>query len=157
MKRLIILIPIILLFTACQNSNGVSPSQNKALNTLAGKKEKKPSFMQNSLDNWLKNEWNPTVSNAKAPKGETKVKIISNEDGTAKLIDVKTDIVLKEMTKKQVTKQKEIQEKYKEEDRNFTLQEYIDKMAVYNSTDISDEKNSHVNKMNNMPVIGSKR
>jgi len=48
-----------------------------------------------------------------------------------------------------------LQEKYKEEDRDFTLQEYVDKMIIYNSTHISDEKSSHLNKINSMPVIGS--
>jgi len=61
----------------------------------------------------------------------------------------------KEMTKEQVEKQKEVLAKYKEEDRAFTLQEYVDKMAVYNSTHVSDEENSHTKKINAMPVIGT--
>jgi hypothetical protein len=112
--------------------------------------------MQNLLDEWLKNEWNPIVSGATAPTGETEVKIVSNKDGSAKLVEAQTGVVLKEMTKEQMLQQEDVQSKYKEEDRNFTLQEYIDKMAVYNSRHISDEKNSHVTKINSMPVIGNK-
>jgi len=155
MKKLLLLIPVVFIFNACSKVDGVNPSKNKALNIVAGKKEKKPAFMQNLLDDWLENEWNPTVSSAKTPTGDTIIKIIPNEDGTAKLVDAKTNVVLKKMTKDQVKKQKEIQEKYKEEDRNFTLQEYIDKLVVYNSTYISDEKSSHLNKINSMPVIGN--
>ncbi|MCF6339343.1 MAG: hypothetical protein L3J10_01135 [Sulfurimonas sp.] len=155
MKKLLLLIPMVFIFNACSKVDGVNPSQNKALNILAGKKGKKTALMQNLLDDWLKNEWNPTVSNAKTPTGETKIKIISNKDGTAKLVDAKTNVVLKVMTKEQVEKQNEVQEKYQDKDRDFTLQEYIDKMAVYNNINTSNEKNSHFNKINNMPVIGA--
>jgi len=155
MKKLLLLIPMVFIFNACSKVDGVNPSKNKTLNIVAGKKEKKPALMQNLLDDWLKNEWSPTVSGTKIPTGDTKIKIIPNEDGTAKLVNAKTNVVLKEMTKEQFEKQKEVEEKYKEEDRDFTLQEYIDKMIVYNNTHISDEKSSHSNKINSMPVIGS--
>lgn len=155
MKKLLLLIPMVFIFGACSKVDGVNPSQNKVVNAVAGKKEKKPALMQNLLDDWLKNEWSPTVSGTEAPTGDTTVKIVPNEDGSAKLVEVKTGIVLKEMTKVQVEKQKEVQAKYQEEDRDFTLQEYIDKMAVYNSTHVSDEKDSHTKKINAMPVIGT--
>ncbi|MCF6308942.1 MAG: hypothetical protein L3J19_00480 [Sulfurimonas sp.] len=155
MKKLLLVIPMVFIFGACSKVDGVNPSQNKVVNAVAGKKEKKPAFMQNLLDNWLKNEWSPTVSGTEAPTGDTIVKIVPNEDGSAKLVEVKTGVVLKEMTKVQVEKQKEVHVKYKDEDRDFTLQEYIDKMAVYNSTHVSDEKDSHTKKINSMPVIGT--
>ena len=154
MKKLLLLIPIAIMLNSCSQVEGVNPSQNRALNYVAGKKEKKPALMQNLLDNWLKNEWTPSVSDAKAPTGQTRVKIIPNNDGSAKLVETKTGVVLKEITKEQIKKQEEIKAKYKEEDRDFTLQEYIDKMAVYNSTNYSDEKDSHTKKINSMPVIG---
>lgn len=143
------------LFSACSKVDGVNPSQNQALNSVSGKTEKKKSgYMQQALDNWLKNEWEPIVAGTEAPTGETKVKIIPNEDGSAKLVESDTGVVLKELTAQQVERQKEVQSKYKEEDRAFTLQEYVDKMSVYNATHITDEKNSHVNKISSMPVIG---
>ena len=155
MKKLLLLIPMALIMNSCSQVDGANPSQNKAVNAVAGKKEKKPAAMQNLLDKWLTEEWSPVVSGTKAPTGDTKVKVVPNEDGSAKLIETDTGVVLKEMTKEQVEKQKELQTKYKEEDRPFTLQEYVDKMAVYNSTHTSDEANSHTNKINTMPVIGT--
>ena len=146
---------MVFIFNACSQVDGVNPSQNKALNAIAGKKEKKSALMQNLLDDWLKNEWSPTVSGTEAPTGQTRVKIVPNEDGSAKLVEAETGIILKEMTKEQVKKQKEVQAKYKEKDRNFTLQEYVDKMVVYNTAHVSDEENSHTKKINAMPVIGT--
>ena len=154
MKKLLLLIPIALMLNSCSTVDGASPSQNKALNNIAGKKEKKPGAMQKALDNWLKDEWNPSTSDAEKPTANTKVKVVENEDGSAKLVEVKTGVVLKEMTKKEVTHQKEVKEKYKEKDRHFTLQEYVDKAAIYNSSHVTDDSDSHVKKMNTLPVIG---
>ena len=142
------------LFSACSKVGGANPSQNEALNSVAGKKEKKSGYMQQALDNWLKNEWEPIVAGTEAPTGDTKVEIIPNEDGSAKLVETDTGVVLKELSVEQVKKQKEVQSKYKEEDRPFTLQEYVDKMSVYNATHSTDEENSHTNKLSSMPVIG---
>jgi len=157
MKNIIMTILAVTLFSACSKVDGVNPSQNKALNSVAGKTEKKKSgYMQQALDNWLKNEWEPVVAGTEAPTGDTKVEIIPNEDGSAKLVETDTGVVLKELSVEQVKKQKEVQSKYKEEDRPFTLQEYVDKMSVYNATHTTDEENSHTNKLNSMPVIGKK-
>ncbi|MDA7818396.1 hypothetical protein N9A28_09425 [Sulfurimonas sp.] len=184
----------LLIFTACSQVDGANPSQNKAVNAVAGKKEKTDGFMQRSLDKWLKEEWDPVVSSATKPNGETKVKIVPNEDGSSKLvesdtgivlkemtkeetqihkeikepkikivekvdgsadvIEVKTGVIIKEMTKEQVENRKEVQEKYSDEDRSFTLQEYVDKMSVYNSANVTNDKDSHTRKINSMPVIG---
>lgn len=38
--------------------------------------------------------------------------------------------------------------------RDFTLQEYVDKAAVYVKENNSSYENSHTNKINSMPVIG---
>ena len=154
MKKLLLLIPIAFMLNSCSQVDGANPSQNKAVNTFTGSKEKKPALMQNLLNNWLKTEWSPTVSGTIAPTGDTEVKIIPNKDGTAKLVETKTGVVLKELSKEQVVQQKEVQAKYKKEDRNFTLQEYVDKLEVYNNTHITNEKVSHYNKMKSMPVIG---
>lgn len=156
MKNIIMTILAVTLFSACSKVDGANPSQNEALNSVAGKKEKKSGYMQQALDNWLKNEWEPVVAGTEAPTGDTKVEIIPNEDGSAKLVEAKTGVVLKELSVEQVKKQKEVQSKYKEEDRPFTLQEYVDKMSVYNATHTTDEENSHVKKISSMPVIGKK-
>ena len=145
------------MMNSCSQVDGANPSQNKVVNAVAGKIQKEPGLMQNLLDDWLETEWEPSTSNAKAPTANTKVKMIPNKDGSAKLVEVKTGVILKEMTKEEVTYQKEVQEKYQEEDRAFTLQEYIDKMQVYNSSHVSNEKDSHTAKINSMPVIGVKK
>ena len=157
MKKLLLIIPIAFLLNSCSQVDGVNPSENKALNQLTGRKDKKPGAMQKALDNWLQNEWNPATSDLDAPTADTKVKVIPNKDGSAKLVDVKSGETLKEMTKEQVKRQEEVKTKYKDEDRDFTLQEYIDKMAVYNETHPSDEENSHVKKVDSMPVIGTRK
>ncbi len=200
MKKIILTTSTIILFAACSQIDGANPSQNKVVNAVAGKTEKKSGYMQQALDKWLAEDWSPAVSGTVAPTGDTKIKIlpnedgsgklvevesgtvlkdltieevkkqkdiektyqkkvevVPNEDGSAKLVEVNTGVVLKEMTKEQVIKRKEVQEKYKKKDRNFTLQEYVDKMSVYNSTHVTDEKNSHTKKINSMPVIGSSK
>lgn len=147
----------VILLSACSKVEGVNPSQNEALNGIAGKKEKKSGYMQQKLDKWLNEEWSPLVEGTEPPTGDTAVKIIEGEDGTAKLVEAKTGTPLKKMTNEEVIKQKEMQEKYSDEDRNFTLQEYVDKMALYNSTHASDENESHAQKINSIPVIGNKK
>jgi len=157
MKKLLLLIPMAFMMNSCSQVDGANPSQNKVVNAVAGKKEKKAGYMQNALDSWLKTEWEPATSSSKAPTADTSVKIVENKDGSAKLVEVKTGVVLKEMTKEQVVHQKEVSSKYQDEDRSFTLQEYIDKMEVYNDSHISNEKDSHTAKINAMPVIGVKK
>ena len=51
---------------------------------------------------------------------------------------------------------KEIQEEYDEkEERDFTLQEYVDKAAAYKKAHPSDHKHSNVHKLESMPIIGN--
>ena len=145
------------MFNACSKVDGVNPSQNKALNKVAGKKEKKSGAMQNALDNWLKDEWNPSTSNSDKPTADTKVKVIENKDGSAKLIEIKSGKTLKKISKKELKRQKEVKAKYQDKDRPFTLQEYVDKAAIYDSSSVSDDSDSLIKKMNTMPVIGTKK
>ncbi len=146
-----------LIMNSCSQVDGANPSQNQAVNMVAGKKDKKPALMQNLLDNWLKTEWEPATSNSKIPTADTSVKIVENTDGSAKLVEVKSGVVLKKMTKEEVIHHKEVATKYQEEDRPFTLQEYVDKLEVYNESHISNNKDSHTAKINAMPVIGTKK
>lgn len=115
MKNLILAISAIILLTSCSKVDGANPSQNKALNAVAGKQEKEQSgFMQQALDNWVKEDWTPTVE-----KNETIKKSNSNEE------------------------------------RNFTLQEYADKIEAYTKEQNLTSQDSHTNKINSMPVIGN--
>ena len=145
------------MFNACSQVDGANPSQNEALNKVSGTKTKKPGAMQNALDNWLKNEWNPSTSDSDTPTADTKVKVVENEDGSAKLVKIESGETLKEISKEEVTRQKEVKSKYQDDDRPFTLQEYVDKAAVYNASHPTDDSNSHVKKMNTLPVIGVKK
>jgi hypothetical protein len=62
----------LIIFTACQKVDGVNPSQNKALNAISGKKEKKSGYMQNALNNWINNEWTPAVEKDETIKEQNK-------------------------------------------------------------------------------------
>jgi hypothetical protein len=154
MKRLLLTLPLAFMFNACSTVDGASPSQNKAVQAVSGQKAKKPGSMQKALDNWLKNEWNPSTSDAAKPTADTEVKVVPKEDGGAKLVEVKTGVVLKEMSKEEVVRQKKVKAKYQDKNRHFTLQEYVDKMAVYSSSHVSDESKSHNKMMESLPVIG---
>lgn len=156
MKTLIMTLSAALLLVSCAKVDGANPSQNQALNAVSGKKESNESgFMQQKLDRWLKEEWSPIVEGTTPPSSETSVKIVPKENGTSELIDVKTGAILKKMDKEETKREQELQAKYQDDGRPFTLQEYIDKMERYNSRVSSDEKNSHVNKIDAMPVIGT--
>ena len=53
---------------------------------------------------------------------------------------------------------KEIQEKYEEEEeKSFTLQEFVDKSEAYLDAHPSDHENSNVHKLESMPVIGNSK
>ena len=115
----------------CGTNAPVAPSQNNALNKISnsGGKEK-AGMMQTSMDSWFKEEWTPTVN------GDEEIQ--------------------KKYQKVQTTNANGDQEvKYVEDEgRNFTLQEYVDKSAVYLKAHPSDEENSNVKKLESMPVIG---
>jgi hypothetical protein len=53
-----------------------------------------------------------------------------------------------------IEKDEAIKEKYADEKRDFTLQEYVEKSEVYIKENNATAKNSHVDKINAMPVIG---
>ncbi|QOY54277.1 hypothetical protein HUE87_10405 [Candidatus Sulfurimonas marisnigri] len=117
MKNITLIILIIILLNGCSQVDGANPSQNKALNTLAGKEEKtKKGFLQNTMDSWVEKEWTPTIE-----------------------------------------KDEKIKEINKDEDRNFTIQEFIDKASIYNKSydDNNSSNSSHIKKINSLPVIGN--
>lgn len=66
-----------------------------------------------------------------------------------------TDAFLDKEWKETVGKDKEIQKKYTDkEDRNFTIQEYVDKAEVYNKKKPTNTTTSNVSKLESLPVIG---
>ena len=125
----------VLTFTSCSTSKTeVAPSQNSALNSIT-KSNAQPSkggAMQKSLDSWFNNDWEPTVEKDK----EIQKKYMQKE----KVVDKKSG------------KQKEVYVETK--DKPFTLQEYVDKAAVYNKAHPSDYNSSHAKKVESLPVIG---
>jgi hypothetical protein len=124
---------LFILLSGCVSDAPVAPSQNSDLNKISnsGGKEK-PGLMQKSLNSWLKNEWTPTVNKDK--KIQKKYLKKENVKGS---------------------RNNNSEEKYVEDkERNFTLQEYVDKASVYMKAHPSDDKESNVKKLENMPVIG---
>lgn len=114
MKTLIMTLSVAIFFISCSKVDGANPSQNKVLNSVAGKEEKaKSGYMQQALDNWIEKDWTPTVE-----KDET------------------------------------IKKKNKDEARDFTLQEYVDKIKLYTSEQNSTSSESHSQKMKSLPVVG---
>jgi len=115
MKNLLLAVTAIVFLNSCSQVDGANPSQNKALNTLAGKTKKtKSGYMQQALDSWIKDEWTPTVEKNEA-----------------------------------------IKKKNENKSRRFTIQEYVDKAKVYSKEHSSTSSESHIKKINAMPVIGT--
>ena len=54
-----------------------------------------------------------------------------------------------------VEKDESIKKKNEDQSRDFTLQEYADKIAAYNKEHNSSDAESHKNKISSMPVIGT--
>jgi len=125
---------LFILLSGCATDAPVAPSQNSDLNKISNSNGKEKSgLMQKSLDNWLKNEWTPTVNKDK----KIQKKYLKKEDGSIEEVSNTTE------------------EKYVEDkERNFTLQEYVDKTSVYMKAHPSDDKDSNVKKLQSMPVIG---
>lgn len=56
-----------------------------------------------------------------------------------------------------VEKDASIKKKNGDESRDFTLQEYVDKMTAYNKEHNSSDTESHKKKISSMPVIGDSK
>ena len=122
--------------TGCSSTGSVAPSQNQSLNQVSPSgKQLKAGYMQHSLDNWLKDEWEPTVQKDETiRKKYMKKKVVETSDAN--------------LSKKRAVVYEEDQEK------RFTLQEYVDKAEAYQKAHPSDYENSHAKKMESLPVIG---
>ena len=130
-----------ILFSGCATDAPVAPSQNSDLNKISNSHgTEKPGLMQKSLDSWLKNEWTPTVNKDK----KVQKKYMKKVDADSTNSNVNTEET-----------NNNTEEKYVEDrERNFTLQEYVDKASAYMKAHPSDEKDSNVKKLKSMPVIG---
>ena len=141
MKQLIIISNALLLsfvLSSCaSSSSNVAPSQNNALNSISKSNAgtKKEGAMQKSLNSWLKENWEPTVSKDKA----IQKKYMKRENAS------------KEKSSVNGTKESHFVDK---EDKNFTLQEYVDKASAYMRAKPNDYNNSNVHKLESLPVIG---
>lgn len=66
----------------------------------------------------------------------------------------KLDSWVKEEWTPKVEKNETIKKKNEDESRDFVLQEYVDKMEVYNKEHNSTTTGSHTKKISSMPIIG---
>jgi len=140
MKQLILIshsFLALILLSGCASKTQTSPSQNSALNSVSKSSAAKTheGVMQKSLDSWLKDDWEPTVS--------------------------KDEKIQKKYMKKQVVKKgenntttEEVSKYTESEDGNFTLQELVDKAAAYMKAKPDDSNNSNIKKLQSIPVIG---
>ena len=147
MKQLIITTVSVLsitLISGCSSKSEVAPSQNSALNSISSSgKDTKEGYMQKSLNSWLKDDWTPTVSkDKKIQKKYMKKTTVSQNGGN------------NETVSNENTNDDEENSYVEDEDRNFTLQEYVDKAEAYMKAKPNDYENSNVKKLESMPVIG---
>ena len=138
MKQLIIKYSIslsLVIFSACSTSSDVSPSQSHARNKVSNSDaNNNKGALQGLLDNFLENDWSPTVE----------------KDATIQKKYMKRVVDTNSSTQSTNIKESYIENK----SRNFTLQEYADKAAVYIKANKSDHNKSHVYKVNTLPIIG---
>lgn len=127
----IILTISLLLLVGCTQTNPATTSSHNDMNKISpDRADAKPGYMQNSLDAFLKDDWEPTVTKDK-------------------------EIQKKYMKKKEEEKTQSSQETYEEDkDRAFTLQEYVDKAVAYSKAKPNDYNSSNTKKLDVMPVIG---
>ncbi|MDD5401491.1 MAG: hypothetical protein PHQ93_09920 [Sulfurimonas sp.] len=76
------------------------------------------------------------------------------ENKKSSFLQNKLDSWVKEEWTPTVEKNETIKKKNEDESRNFVLQEYVDKMGVYNKEHNSTTAESHTQKISSMPIIG---
>lgn len=89
----------------------------------------RPGYMQKIMDNFLENDWSPTLSKDKEIQKKYMKKRDNMEEGSEELYE-------------------------EDKKRAFTLQEYLDKATAYSEARPSDYNSSNSKKLNKMPVIG---
>ena len=120
----------------CASGGSVAPSQNESLNKVSPSgKDTKTGIMQSTMEKWFEEDWDPTVKqDQEIQKKYMKEKHITTHDKDGNVVE------------------KVVYEEDKE--RNFTLQEYVDKAAAYQRAHPSDYEHSNVKKLESLPVIG---
>ena len=122
----------------CASGGSVAPSQNESLNKVsASGKHAKTGIMQSTMEKWFEEEWDPAVANDK----EIQHKYMKPQKKGKKAL------------KSGTTEHEEVV--YEEDkERNFTLQEYVDKAAAYQRAHPSDYEHSYTKSLETLPVIG---
>jgi hypothetical protein len=176
--RLSITLSLTLLALAgCANKEGVSPSQNPTLNAVSKSSAAadRPGFMQRTLDDWLKEEWNPIMATeaTTTTKTESDGTVITTKTEPTK-ITVSTQgsdgsTVSKTTNATQITTTKKSSDgtvststevvPLDEDNTPFTLQKYADKWKEYlekkaKMNEGKPKEPSHVEQMEALPVIG---
>lgn len=121
--------------SGCGTGSRVAPSQNSALNSISNSNGKeKAGYMQHMMDEWLSNDWTPTISKDK---------------------DIQEKYMRRDGSTKVVYKDGREEIKYVEkDDKPFTLQEFVDKAVAYRKAHPNDYEHSNVKKLEAMPIIG---
>lgn len=178
MRRTLTLSLSLLMFGGCAaNHVGVTPSQNTNLQAISPSTTavSEGGAMQRSLDNWLKEEWNPimasepTLNTKKQSDGTvvttktepTKISV-NTQTSDGKTVEKVTNATQITTTTKApdgtVTTTTEVVP-LDEDNTPFTLQKYVDKWNVYNMNkekmkEGKPQEPSLIEKMNTLPVIG---
>jgi hypothetical protein len=139
--------------SACSYTSKPSTSQKDALESVSSDSHpKEKGSMQTALDNWVSQEWSPTVEkDEEIQKKYMKPETTPERNSAA----TKSEVAPTTTNAKVLKTEKKV--KYVEDpDKPFTLQEYVDKAEVYRKAHEGDSnKPSHLDKMNKMPAIGN--
>jgi len=166
MKQIITKITLTILSSSliigCSTTNSIAPSQNSALNSISSSNgiskdrysnsKAEDGYMQKAMDNWLTNDWTPTISQDK----EIQKKYMQvDKSSQTQTKAVEQTYIRKDGATKVVYKDGSEEIHYVEkDDKPFTLQEYVDKATAYRKAHPNDYEHSNVKKLESMPIIG---
>lgn len=163
----------ILLISGCGKYEGVSPTNNIALNAISpSNATNENGYMQKALDGWLKESWDPIMADQPTQNTKTSddgTKVTTKTEPTTKEVELKgqngemikktvpatlitTTVVKPSGETKTVTETVLV-----ENNEPFTLQKYVDRWDEYLKRKKAlgiESAPSHYEKMNSMPVIG---
>jgi hypothetical protein len=170
-------IALVILSGCAANNMGVTPSQNTNLQAISPSTTaaREGGVMQRSLDNWLKEEWNPLMATESTEKVKqqndgtvvttktepTKMSV-STQTSDGKMVQKMTNATQITTTTKApdgtVTTTTEIVP-LDEDNTPFTLQKYVDKWNSYlkkkeKMNEGKPKEPSHIDIINSLPIIG---